>query len=108
MAVNDNWCSSINAWDAEDRNNYFMKEVYTFDFRIRTLITAFQNKYKNWYKLDWNSNLDELIPGLDRDGVTMKFRHDFPSEILNDFKARDMPRLRVKGEEGFWEESITE
>ena len=83
-----------------------MKEVYTFDFRIRTLITAFQNKYKNLYLLDWNSDLNTLVPGLNKEGITMKFRHDFPSEVLNDFKASDMPRLKVMGEEGFWEEII--
>ena len=106
MGLNDNWCASINVWDAEDRNSYFMKELYTFDFRIRTLITAFQNKYKNLFKIDWNSDLKELVPELDNDGISMTFRHDFPSEILNDFKANDMPRLRVRGEEGFWEENI--
>ena len=107
LAFNDNFCCSINTWDAEDRYSYFMKEIFTFDFKIRTLVTAFQHKYSGLYLYNHRSKLADLVPGIDENGVAIWSRHDLPSEVLNDLRMDDAPRIKVKGEEGFWEERLS-
>ena len=105
--LNDNWCMSINCWDAEDADSFFAKEVFTFDFKVRTLISPYQHKYSNLHTYQFHQNLSDLVEGIDVNGITIKIRHDFPSRTLNDFKAgREAPRIKVRGTHGFFEEKL--
>ena len=106
LAFNDNFCSSINVWDAEDRCNYYAGDFYTFDFKIRTLITSFQHKYSGLYLYNHRSKLSDLVMGIDENEVSIWARHDLPSETLNDLRMNSAPRIKVKGKEGFWEEIL--
>ena len=105
-AINDYWSSTINVWDVEDRHSYFAKELYTFDFKVRTLSSAYQHKYNNLYLYKPNRDIRDLINNIDMSRVKIKVRHEFPSQIVIDLKRDDAPRLRIHGTEGFREELL--
>ena len=105
-AINDYWCNTINVWDVEDRASYFSKELYTFDFKVRTLCTAYQHKFNNLFLFKDNRDIRDLVHNINLNGVTIKRRHEFPSDIVYDLKKDDAPRLRIHGVEGFREEQL--
>ena len=105
-AVNDYFCNVISSWDIEDRESYFAKELYVFDFKIRTLCTPFQHKYNDLFRIEKQSRFCELVEGLEEDDIEIKYRHDFPSETLFDLYVDDAPRIKIRGHTGFWEEKI--
>ena len=105
-AVNDYWCSTINQWDVEDNSNYFAKELFTFDFKVKTLCSAYQHKYNDLFLFKHNSDIRNLVPGIDMSKVDIKSRHDFPSDVVVNLKRDDTPRLRIHGQEGFREELL--
>ena len=104
-AINDYWCAS-GCWDVEDRDSFFARECYTFDFKVRTLVSSFQHKFNNLYLYEPNSSLHELLNITDDDDFSIKTRHEYPSQILYNFKGNDTPRIRVQGQTGFWEERL--
>ena len=105
-AYNDYWCASISSWDVEDKDSYFAKELFCFDFRIRCLVTAFQHKFNGLYLFDSNRNIEDLVHNVDESKIKMKARHNMPSDVVMDLKGNDTPRLRVHGIEGFREERL--
>ena len=105
--INDYFTNSINVWDMEDRHSFFAKELYTFDFKVRTLVTAYQHKYNNLYLYRPNKDIRDLIRNIDMSQVKIKVRHDFPSQVVVDMKKDDVPRIRIHGVEGFREELLS-
>ena len=105
-AIHDYWCDTLSTWDVEDRGSYFSKELYTFDFKIRTLATAYQHKFNNLFLYRPNSDIRDLVNNIDMNQVKITARHEFPSMVVNDLKKDDKPRLRIHGTEGFREEKL--
>ena len=106
LVLNDYFCNVISSWDIEDRESFFAKELYVFDFKIRTLCTPFQHKFNDLFLYDKQSRICDLVNELKEDETEVKFRHDFPSETLFDFYVDDAPRIKIRGHSGFWEERI--
>ena len=106
FGFNDYWTSTIGAWDVEDKDSYYSKELFIFDFKIRTLVTAFQHKHSNLFLYESNRDLRDLVRDIDASKVQTLKRHEFPSELVNDLKGTDTPKIRINGIGGFREENI--
>ena len=105
-AYNDFFCNTISSWDIEDRESFFQKELYVFDFRIRTLCTPYQHKYNDLFLFNRNCILTELVSDINESDTEIQVRHGLPSETLFDSETDEAPRIRIRGINGFWEERL--
>ena len=105
-AYNDYLCNTISSWDIEDRESFFQKELFVFDFKIRTLCTPYQHKYNDLFLYNRNCVLTDLVRDLNLSETEIQVRHGLPSDVLFDPDTDEAPRIRIKGSNGFWEERL--